>query len=340
MTKDTQVFDRHYRIFAGKFRRYHGESWLRRIFDIKTNVLNVRDLFYFIIGWLQSIWLLGRIKPDVILLKGGFVGVPVGYAAALRRIPFVTHDSDAIPGLANRLVSRWATWHATGAPAENYAYPQSRTKFVGVLVSNDHRQVSQSQMVAYRKELGISAQGHVLLVTGGSLGAKAINDAMAEVSPRLLEAHPNLTILHITGNGHETMYGPYHNDRLHVFPLVKGLHKYSGAADVIVTRAGANALAEFGVQGKACIVIPNPLLTGGHQVKNAQALADKDAIMLLTETEVATDEGLHLQRSIELLLDQPSRRQQLGHNLHELTPSNATEQLADLLIATAKREEK
>jgi UDP-N-acetylglucosamine--N-acetylmuramyl-(pentapeptide) pyrophosphoryl-undecaprenol N-acetylglucosamine transferase len=104
-------------IFAGKLRRYHGDSWFKRLFDVRANLLNLRDLFLFGVGLLQSLWLVKKINPDVVFLKGGFVGVPVGLSAALWHKPFVTHDSDALPGLANRIVSRWAKYHATGMPA-------------------------------------------------------------------------------------------------------------------------------------------------------------------------------------------------------------------------------
>jgi UDP-N-acetylglucosamine--N-acetylmuramyl-(pentapeptide) pyrophosphoryl-undecaprenol N-acetylglucosamine transferase len=128
-------------VYAGKFRRYHGESWLQRLFDFKTNLFNLRDLFYFAIGTLQALIVIKRLKPDVVFLKGGFVGVPIGLATAFWRVPFVTHDSDALPGLANRLVARWARYHATGMPAEYYPYPRKSVRHVGVLVSDRHKHV-------------------------------------------------------------------------------------------------------------------------------------------------------------------------------------------------------
>lgn len=97
-------------IRAGKFRRYHGEGW-KQLFDVVTLCKNLRDAVWVLIGLWQSFWLLGRLRPDVIFVKGGFVGVPVGLAAALRGIPYVTHDSDALPGLANRIIARWAKVH-------------------------------------------------------------------------------------------------------------------------------------------------------------------------------------------------------------------------------------
>ncbi len=339
MTEGSVPFNRQYRIMAGKFRRYHGESWLRRLLDVKTNLLNLRDMFYAGVGMLQSVWLLGVERPDVILLKGGFVGMPVGLAAALRGIPFITHDSDAIPGLANRVVARWARYHATGAPINNYPYPKAKTRYVGVLVAQDYQYVTHDLLQTYRKELKLPADkdAQVLLVTGGSHGASSINKAMVSAAPRLLKALPHLHILHVVGYGHEGVYGDYTHARLRVYPLVDHFYRYSGAADVIVTRAGANTLAEFGIQGKACVVVPNPLLAGGHQLKNTQALADEQAVVVVDETAVLDRNDETLQNTVEQLFGQPARRKALGKKLHSLTPAGATAAIADLLIKVASR---
>src|SRR5690606_13564925 len=124
--EDTSIDEARF-ILAGKFRRYHGESWLRRLLDVRTNLLNIRDALYTLIGFCQSVWLLLRRRPDVVFIKGGYVGVPIGLAAALLKVPFITHDSDAVPGLANRVVGRWARLHATGMPEKFYDYPPDGT---------------------------------------------------------------------------------------------------------------------------------------------------------------------------------------------------------------------
>lgn len=337
MTADSKLFARQYRIFAGKFRRYHGESWLRRIFDVKTNLQNVRDCLYVVIGFFQSLVVLRATRPDVILLKGGFVGVPVGLAATLLRIPFVTHDSDAVPGLANRLVGRWAQYHATGLPVENYAYPRDKTEFVGVLVGQDYAKVSEAQEKALKQELGLPESAQYLFITGGSLGAQAINEAMAAVAPRLLEAYPKLYIKHQAGRGKTDCYGDFVHERLEVLDLVTPLYRYTGAADVVVARAGANTLAELGVQGKASIIVPHPQLTGGHQVKNAQALAEQEAIVLVDEADLVASHGESLEKAICRLLDHPAEQRTLGAQFHDITPKNATQKLADLLLRIGGR---
>jgi UDP-N-acetylglucosamine--N-acetylmuramyl-(pentapeptide) pyrophosphoryl-undecaprenol N-acetylglucosamine transferase len=318
-------------IFAGKFRRYHGESWLRRLADIKTNVLNLRDALYVVLGTLQSLFLVRRLKPDMVLLKGGFVGVPVGLASAFWHIPFITHDSDALPGLANRLVAQWARYHATGMPAEFYHYPPDSIRYVGVLTTADYKPVGAAEQGTYKKELSLPEKSRVLMVTGGSSGARRLNEGMRQVAPELLEDYKDLFIVHQVGQGQAHAYGKFSHERLQVLEFLQRLYRYSGAADVIVTRAGANAMAEFGVQGKACVVVPNPLLTGGHQLKNAENLVQHQAVLAVDETEFQKDTTA-LDRAIRKLLDDPALRRKLGKKLQAISIPDAAHNLALLLL--------
>lgn len=331
MTDGNTDIDKIVTIFAGKFRRYHGESWLRRLLDLKTIALNIRDALYIVIGIIQSIFLVKKLRPDMILLKGGFVGVPIGIASALWHKSFVTHDSDAMPGLANRLVARWATYHATGMPAEFYSYPPESMRYVGVLTTADYKPVGDQLQAQYKKELSLPGKSRVLMVTGGSNGARRLNEGMRQVVPKLLEDYADLFVIHQVGKGQAGAYGDFKHERLEVLEFLQPLHRYSGAADVIVTRAGANALAEFGVQGKACVVVPNPLLTGGHQLKNAENLVKHDAVLVVDETEFKRDTAA-LEAAIRSLLQDSERRRKLGAKLQEISVPDASRKLALLLL--------
>jgi UDP-N-acetylglucosamine--N-acetylmuramyl-(pentapeptide) pyrophosphoryl-undecaprenol N-acetylglucosamine transferase len=336
LTTGHEAIDEVKTISAGKFRRYHGESFLRRIFDIQTNVLNIRDGFRVVIGFVQACLLLRRVQPDVVFLKGGFVGVPTGLAARFFGLPVVTHDSDIMPGLANRIAGRSARIHATAMPAEHYPYPKEKVRHVGVLVSLDFQPVTKALMAEYRHDLGLPTDAEVVFVTGGSQGSRNINTAIAAIVPELLTQRSKLHILHQTGKGNEDTYSNYRNDRLHTLAFVDGLHRYSGAADVIITRAGANTLAEFGIQRKACIVVPHPLLTGGHQVKNAEYLRQKDAALVVSEADIAAHPA-HLLQAIVGLLDDSGRREQLSSSLNTLAIPDASRQLAMILLEVAKQ---
>lgn len=332
--KDPNIDEVH-TIFAGKFRRYHGQSWLTRVLDIKTLVLNIRDFFYFLIGVVQALFMVRRLKPDVMLLKGGFVGVPTGFAGAFWHIPIVTHDSDAIPGLANRIIARWALYHATALPASHYPYPSKSVKHVGVLVSDNHKAVSNHQQEAFKKELGLENKT-VMLVTGASSGAAIINEAIKKLLPKLLEDYPKLHVIHQVGQGKTGVYQGYSHERLSIYEFLKPMYIYTGASDLVVTRGSATNLAELGVQGRASIAIPSPWLAGGHQLQNVIELEEKGAAVVVQEATLEP-EPTALDEAIRELLDDPHKRAQLGQKLQAITIPDATRKLSMILLEIANR---
>lgn len=337
--------DASHRILAGKFRRYHGEG-LKQLLDIKTFLLNVRDLFAFLIGTLQSLVLMGRVRPDVVFIKGGFVGVPVGLAAAFWRIPYVTHDSDAIPGLANRIIARWAQLHAVALPASLYrrAYPASKTVTTGVPISSVYEHITDAKRRSYRKALGLPEQGKVVLVTGGGLGSQVINTGVQAIAAELLNTFPDLTLVHTAGQklfaATDHVYAQLPTklrSRVVVLPFAKNLYQYSGAADVVVARAGASNMAELAVQGVPTIVVPSPFLAGGHQLRNAESLESQQAVTVVEERELRRDAGVLLD-VLRDLLQNDARRRELGAHLHALANPRAAHDLAVLLLGVkAKR---
>lgn len=331
------AIDKVYAVRAGKFRRYHGEG-LIQLLDIPTWFKNIRDLFYVLAGTYQSRRLLAEIKPDIIFVKGGFVGVPVGLAAASLRIPYITHDSDAVPGLANRIISRWASRHAVALPPEVYHYPAAKTVMTGIPLRADFAPVSASLQQKYRQELKLPPKAKVLFVIGGGLGSQRVNRAVAEAVPHLLREFDDLYVLHAAGRANETeVKGSYQGlsaaeqKRLKVLGYIDDVYLYSGAADVVITRAGATNLAEFALQGKACIVIPSPFLAGGHQLKNANYLAEQGAALILEETELAADPN-RLAALTSDLLKTPAKRQKLQAGLAKFAKPNATRELARLIL--------
>lgn len=338
------AIDAVYSVRAGKFRRYHGEGW-KQLLDVKTMVLNIRDMFYVGVGFWQSRKLLKQLQPDVIFVKGGFVGVPVGLAAATRHIPYITHDSDAIPGLANRIIARWARVHAVALPKDVYQYPAEKTVATGIPLQAAFVPVTDALQKQYRQQLGIPVNAQMLFIIGGGLGSQRVNAAVLHVVPHLLHEFPALHVVHGVGRANEsTMQAAYDlavtgttRQRLTVIGFTGEVYAYSGAADVIVTRAGATNIAEFATQGKACIVVPSPFLAGGHQLKNAQLLGREGAIISISEAALVEDAN-RLARSVSDLLKNAEHRQQLSKQLHTFAKPHATHDIASLIIEVAKRE--
>lgn len=340
LPKASPHIDATHSVRAGKLRRYHGENLLQQLTDWRTLLLNLRDSVYVLIGLVQSLRLLQRLRPDVVFIKGGYVGVPVGLAAAALRIPFVTHDSDAVPGLANRIIARWAAVHAVALPKEVYkGYKASKTITTGVPVQAEFTVLTKQLRRQYRQELGLPAEGRVVFVTGGGLGAKRINDAMLAISGELLRKYDDLQLLHLVGRAHETSVASAYDDLLHselrqrvrVIGYASDLYRYSGAADVVVTRAGATAMAEFAVQSRPCVIVPNPYLTAGHQLKNARYMAERKAGVIVDDERMHTKPDL-LRDAITGLLEDPDRAAEFGANLQGCAHPDAADRLAMVLL--------
>jgi UDP-N-acetylglucosamine--N-acetylmuramyl-(pentapeptide) pyrophosphoryl-undecaprenol N-acetylglucosamine transferase len=303
---------------------------------------NLRDTILVFAGVWQCFWLLKKLRPEIIFIKGGFVGVPVGLAAAALHIPYITHDSDALPGLANRIIAPWAKLHTVALPKEIYSYPQDKTIMVGVPLSHNYRPYSESEVQKAKSQITGKPDGRMLLVTGGGLGAKRINEAVVFCAEALLDRYPDLTIVQIAGRTQEARVrqqykkklAPDQQKRIIVLGYITNLYTYSGAADVVITRAGATSIAEYAAQEKACVVIPNPLLTGGHQLKNAQVLADRAAVRLLSEDKLKRDQQALMPPLVDLL-DSPARAKRLGKTLGSLTEPDSAKRLAMLLLEQA-----
>jgi UDP-N-acetylglucosamine--N-acetylmuramyl-(pentapeptide) pyrophosphoryl-undecaprenol N-acetylglucosamine transferase len=326
-------------IRAGKLRRYHGEG-LKQLLDIPEQTKNVRDAGYTVAGLGQSIRLLRRLKPDVIFTRGGFVSVPVGLAAALLHIPFITHDSDGTPSLANRIIARWATKHAVALPKELYPYAQGKTITVGIPVNGHYQPVDAAAKAAFRSELAMPEDAKVLLVTGGGNGAHKLNQAVLQNVVQLFKRNPSLVLVHIAGR---TLYEEVQKAYLALLPaelqsriIVKGFvtdfYRYSGAADVIVARGGATNLAEFALQAKACLIVPHPGLIWA--LRDSELLAKAGAVTLLKEDQIE-QEG-RLATVLTELLEHEAARNALSRRLATYAKPDAARQLAMLLLEVAK----
>lgn len=293
------------------------------------------------IGFFQSFRLLGKIKPEAVFTRGGFVSVPVALAARLRGIPFLTHDSDSTPSLANRIIAPWAAVHAVALPKEGYPYPKNKTYQVGVPISSNYSLVTGSGLKRFRSELGLTDYEQVICVTGGGNGAQNLNKVVLANSSYLLKKYPKLALLHIAGRNlaeevskqYDEILSPADRKRVIVKDFVTDLYRYSGAADIVIGRGGATNLAEFAVQGKACIIIPSSQLI--WNVKNAKALAADNAIIELSEEHA--EQERRLGSLVADLLDNPRKRLELAKKFIQFSRPNATEDIAKLILDQAKK---
>ena len=335
--KDCSDIDNVKQISAGKYRRYGNYTRIQRVLDVETWLLNFRDVFLTIAGYRQSIRYLKKQKPDALLMKGGFVAVPMGLAAARLKIPFITHDSDSTPGLANRMISRWASYNATGMPAELYSYPKSKLRFTGIPLSKNFTKVNDKLRSSYREQLGIKESSLVLTIVGGSLGGTQLNIDIANLSKGLLDSNKNLVIVHVAGNGkveetvsvYKAILSEEEFKRVNISGFVSDIYVRQGAGDIVITRAGATQTAELAIQCLPIIIVPADL-AGGHQDKNANFFAKKEAAIA-----VKSGDRDDLLKSINALLKDKNLRSKLSSNLFKLSKPEAAKELAELVVTVS-----
>ena len=261
--------------------------------------------------------------------------LPVGIAAKLLRIPLVIHDSDAHPGLTNRVLAKFATAIATGAELKNYPYPKATSHYIGVPIGPEFHPINTDTQHALKNEIGFEKSRPLVVVTGGGLGAENINIAVAERLPELL-AVANVVLVSGTGQ-YDSMRAqtPQNDARFQLHAFINGMVRYLGAADIVVTRAGATTILELATLAKPTILIPSPYLSSGHQLKNAAELSKHDAVEVVNEVELDANPQLLVDKIIALLKDK-KRLQTLGDNFHKRAKPHAAKDMADIILKAAK----
>lgn len=321
---------------AGKFRRRHLDSGWFKFFNAQTLGPNSRDAFKAIAGVHDAWWVLRRFKPDVIFIKGGFVGVPVGVAARMLGIPYIIHESDVSAGLANRLLGRWAEAIAVGFPTKHYAeWAGKNLVFVG-------NPVRPEVLAAHRLEglakFGLDEHRPVVLITGGSLGAREINEAVLDGLDELLKL---AQIIHITGEAeYERVQFQLRRQpmvirdgyRVKAF-LNAEMPLALAVADMVICRAGMNTIAELAALGKPSVLIPNKDMAG-HQVANSRILARSGAARVLSGQQVTARK---LVGEVRYILGDEAEQSRLAKAIREFAAKDAAGALAKLIVATASR---
>jgi UDP-N-acetylglucosamine--N-acetylmuramyl-(pentapeptide) pyrophosphoryl-undecaprenol N-acetylglucosamine transferase len=324
-------------IVAGKLRRYYKLSLVRQLLDFRSIVLpNLIDLLKIAAGTVQSIGKLLLWRPDVVFSKGGFVCLPVGVAARILGIPLVIHDSDAHPGLTSRVLARWAKTIATGAPLKHYSYPKDRSHYIGIPVLSSAKPLSATKQRETKEKLGFSQHEPLVVITGGGLGATAINNATIGNLDELLKL---TSVALIAGKDNVEMLknkvGKRSNLQLHGYVSSNAMQSMLGAADIVVSRAGATTLLELAALAKPSIIIPNSNLTGGHQLKNAEVYRQAKSIVVLDDETLRKDTH-ELVQSIDSLLLDKKRLALLSKNINQFAKPNAAKDMASLIVQAVK----
>lgn len=263
----------YYGIASGKLRRY---------FDLK----NFTDPFRVIQGFGQARKLLKQLKPDVVFSKGGFVSVPVVVAAGRLHIPTIIHESDMTPGLANKICIPFATKVCCNFPETFTSLPAGKAVLTGTPI---RQELLSGNVDAALKFCGFSKEKPVILVIGGSLGAASVNENIRKILPELLK---EFQLIHLCGKGKrdETLTGT--KGYVQYEYIKEELPGLFALADIVVSRAGANAICELLALRKPNLLIPlSAKASRGDQILNARSFERQGFSMVLEEEEI-TEEKL------------------------------------------------
>jgi UDP-N-acetylglucosamine--N-acetylmuramyl-(pentapeptide) pyrophosphoryl-undecaprenol N-acetylglucosamine transferase len=303
-------------IFSGKLRRYFS---FQNFIDI---------LFKIPLGTIQSIFLLLKIKPDLVFSKGGSGSITVTFSAKLLKIPVFIHESDVVPGLSNQKTSNWAKKIFVSFPKTEY-FNSNKTILVGNPI---RKEVIEGDKQIAGELFNLSFSKPIFLILGGSQGAQAINDFVLRILNDLLK---NYEIIHITGRENvkeveneaqaivekdlEKYYHP-----LGFLEEEKMKHAYK-TADLILSRSGASSIFEIAGNGKPSILIPLPGSAGNHQSKNAYIYSESGACIVFEQENLAPN--LFMQ-NLQLILMHPDKLEQMSQSALEFSKPLAAKAIA------------
>ena len=284
----------------------------------------IKGLFRLPAGFVQAFKLVGRHRPNVVLGVGGYSSGPVLLAAKLRGVPTLVHDSNAFPGLTNRILARFST---AAAIAFEVAGPRLK-RSDAVLTGNPIRKeffeaVGERPAGDNRKRL---------LIFGGSQGSRTINDAMTGALLFMAPLRESLLIVHQTGPKElERVQQAYRDSAFadaRVVPYLDPIVDEIAAADVVVCRSGAMTVGELAAVGRAAILIPFAAATDNHQELNARAVEHAGGAIVITEKELTPE---RLAFAITEIVNDPNRTASMGMSAKTLASPDATKKIVDLL---------
>lgn len=318
------------KISAGKMRKYF-------------SILNFFDLFKTFFGIVSATFKLFNIFPDIIFSKGAYSSFPVLFAARLLKIPVFIHESDTVPGRANLWAGKFAKRVAVSFPEATTYFKESKVAVTGNPIRKDIEFLEDKQKS--RQFLDLTENLPVLLILGGSLGAKIINDQIISILPSLIEKY---YVIHQTGknnikeaiNTADVVIGQNPNkNRYRPFDYLDNLNMSmaAGASDLIISRAGASAIFEIANWGIPSIIIPITSTNGDHQRKNAYSYARLSGAIVIEEINLSPNVLL---AEINRVLENKELAQKMATKAKEFVKPNAARVIAKEILSLALQHEK
>lgn len=271
---------------------------------------------------LESRRIIKQFKPNVVIGTGGFASGPLLQAAGSAGIPTVVQEQNSFPGITNKLLSKKANAICVAYENLERFFPKEKIVLTGNPVRQDLIDIEskRDEAIAF---YGLDPNKKTLLVLGGSLGARRINQLIEKELQNMLSQ--DVQIIWQCGKLYFEDYKKYNQQYVRVVDFIERMDFVYAAADVIISRAGASSVSELCIVGKPVIFIPSPNVAEDHQTKNAQAIVDAKGAILLKESELENEFSI----VFEALLKDQGKQKQLSDNIKKLAMPNATKVIVD-----------
>lgn len=275
---------------------------------------------------IKSFGIIKGFKPDVVIGTGGFASGAVLKVASMLGIPTVIQEQNSFPGITNKLLSKKANKICVAYENLERFFPKNNLILTGNPVRQDLLSVKDKKEEALHY-FKLDASKKTLLVLGGSLGAKRINQLIAKEMDWLLSQ--GLQIIWQCGKLYFEEYKQFNEkDGVQVMSFIDRMDLVYAAADLVISRSGASSVSELCLVGKPVVFIPSPNVAEDHQTKNAQAIVDKNGAILIKENEL----DLQFEALFGALLNDKGKQESLSENIKSLALPNATKQIVDEII--------
>ncbi len=272
----------------------------------------------------KSFWIIKKFKPSVVIGTGGFASGPLLFMANWLGIPTVIQEQNSFPGITNKLLGKKTNKICVAYEGLERFFPKSKTILTGNPVRQDLLEIDskRAEGIEYFK---LNPNKKTLLILGGSLGARRINQLIEKELPFF--KNQNIQIIWQCGKLYSppTPEGGANLETVQIFQYIEKMDLVYAAADFVISRAGASSVSELAIVGKPVIFIPSPNVAEDHQTKNAQAIVNKNGAILLKETEL--DEKF--ETVFSNLINDNNQQNELSKNIKTLALPNATQQIVD-----------
>lgn len=290
---------------------------------------------------LSSLISAGRIirkfRPDIAIGVGGYASAPALFMASRKGIPTLIQEQNAFPGIANKVLSGRVEAICVAYEGMEKYFPADKIHITGNPVRRT-AMPSENKKAEAAKHFGLAPDKATVLITGGSLGARTLNETMAGGLEQLL--NKGLQIIWQTGKSFTAeakgITEKYTDAGLHIATFIQRMDLAYSIADLVVSRAGAIAIAEMSAAAKACILVPSPNVAEDHQTKNARALEQKNAAVMVRDQDAMEQ----LTGAIIHLMDNPEERRILENNIRGLAKPDADREIAGIAMDLINRKTK